>query len=103
MPLSGTSTPTVFISYSWESPAHKEWVRDFASQLRADGVEVTLDQWKLVPGDQLAQFMEREIGGVPGQLNYGGGFDVVWGPSRASTHWSHPDLASRASPLHGRP
>src|SRR5262245_37395512 len=61
MTSSGTSAPTVFISYSWESPAHKDWVRDFAAQLRADGVKVTLDQWELVPGDQLAEFMEREI------------------------------------------
>jgi hypothetical protein len=61
MPQSGKSVPTVFISYSWEGPAHKDWVRDFAVQLRADGVKVRLDQWELVPGDQLAEFMRREI------------------------------------------
>jgi hypothetical protein len=52
----------VFISYSWESAAHKEWVRSFAARLRGDGVKVTLDQWYVVPGDQLPEFMEREIG-----------------------------------------
>ena len=31
--------PTVFISYSWDDDAHKEWVRQFATQLRADGVD----------------------------------------------------------------
>jgi hypothetical protein len=51
----------VFISYSWESPAHKKWVHDFAARLMADGVEVTLDQWHAVPGDQLPAFMERVI------------------------------------------
>ena len=53
--------PTVFISYSWESAAHKEWVRTLAARLMADGVKVTLDQWHAVPGDQLPEFMEREI------------------------------------------
>ena len=61
MPRSRASTPTVFISYSWESAAHKEWVRDFAARLRGDGVKVILDQWDAVPGDQLPEFMEREI------------------------------------------
>src|SRR5262245_48794393 len=61
MPRSRASAPTVFISYSWESSEHRDWVRDLAARLRADGVETTLDQWHAVPGDQLPQFMEREI------------------------------------------
>jgi len=32
-----------------------------AIQLRKDGVESILDQWHVVPGDQLPTFMEREI------------------------------------------
>jgi len=51
----------VFISYSWDSYQHKRWVRDLASRLRQDGIDVTLDQWHLVPGDQLPQFMERAV------------------------------------------
>ena len=53
--------PKVFISYSWDSEAHKSWVASLAGRLRNDGVEVRLDQWHTVPGDQLPSFMEREI------------------------------------------
>ncbi len=53
--------PTAFISYSWDSDAHKEWVKALAARLRGDGVDVTLDQWHLVPGDQMPAFMERSV------------------------------------------
>ncbi len=52
---------TAFISYSWDSDAHKLWVRELATRLRASGVDITLDQWHLVPGDQLPQFMESAV------------------------------------------
>jgi len=52
---------TAFVSYSWDSEAHKEWVRTLARRLRADGVAVTLDRWAAVPGDQLPAFMEQAI------------------------------------------
>lgn len=52
---------SAFISYSWDSEAHKAWVNSLASRLRGDGVDVTLDQWHLVPGDQLPEFMERSV------------------------------------------
>ena len=61
MPRSRASTPTAFISYSWDGDDHKVWVRSFAARLRGDGVDVTLDQWHAVPGDQLPEFMERAI------------------------------------------
>lgn len=54
-------TPKAFISYSWDSDEHKQWVLAFATRLRGDGVEVTLDQWHLHPGDQLTAFMEWAI------------------------------------------
>lgn len=53
--------PTAFASYSWDDDAHKLWVANLATRLRADGVDVRLDQWHAVPGDQLPHFMEREI------------------------------------------
>jgi TIR domain len=53
--------PRAFLSYAWESDPHRQWVRDFATRLRADGVNVTLDQWNLQPGDQLPAFMERAV------------------------------------------
>jgi hypothetical protein len=50
-----------FVSYSWDAPEHKEWVRTLAARLRGDGVDVTLDQWHVVPGDQLPKFMEEQV------------------------------------------
>lgn len=46
---------------SWDDDNHKEWVAHLATLLRSDGIEVILDQWHAVPGDQLPEFMEREI------------------------------------------
>lgn len=51
----------VFISYSWDDEAHKQWVHDFATRLRGDGVDVILDHWHAVPGDELPAFMERSV------------------------------------------
>jgi hypothetical protein len=36
-------------------------VEDLATRLRSDTVDVVLDKWHLVPGDQLTEFMERSI------------------------------------------
>jgi len=44
-------TPTTFISYSWESEELKSWVKDLATKLRSNGIDVKLDQWEVVPGD----------------------------------------------------
>lgn len=54
-------SPSAFISYSWDDAEHKVWVLELATRLRRDGVDVTLDQWHVAPGDQLADFMERAI------------------------------------------
>ncbi len=53
--------PKVFLSYSWDSDDHKDWVKEFATRLRADGIDVTLDQWEAVYGDQLPGFMESAV------------------------------------------
>jgi hypothetical protein len=54
--------PKAFISYSWDSDEHKDWVRDLAVRLRTKGgVDVKLDRWELVEGDQLSEFMERAV------------------------------------------
>jgi hypothetical protein len=53
--------PKVFISYSWDSPEHIEWVSRFATFLRRKGIESILDHWGLAPGDQLRLFMEKGI------------------------------------------
>jgi hypothetical protein len=50
-----------FISYSWDSTNHKNWVKNLAATLKEDGIEIVLDQWNLVPGDQIPYFMEKSI------------------------------------------
>lgn len=54
-------TPTAFTSYSWDSEEHKAWVREFATRLRRDGIDVTIDQWGVQPGDSLTRFMDTSI------------------------------------------
>jgi hypothetical protein len=53
--------PKVFISYSHDSAEHKHWVLEFATTLRDRGVDAILDQWDLKPGDDLTEFMERNL------------------------------------------
>jgi len=54
-------TPKVFISYSYDSILHEEWVLDLAEKLRSNGVDTLLDKWALHPGDSITQFMEQGI------------------------------------------
>jgi TIR domain len=60
-PDRGSRPNSAFISYSWDSNSHRDWVRALAERLRADGVDVSIDRWATVPGDQLPVFMERAI------------------------------------------
>lgn len=53
--------PKVFISYSHDSPEHKQWVSELAAQLRHNGIDAILDQWDLGLGDDITRFMERGI------------------------------------------
>ena len=53
--------PKVFISYSHDSPEHKQWVSELAARLRRNGVDAILDQWDLGLGDDVTRFMERGI------------------------------------------
>ena len=53
--------PTVFISYSHDSPVHKQWVLELGKKLLQNGVDVILDRWELHPGVDLTQFMEVGI------------------------------------------
>lgn len=55
------SNPTAFISYTWESDDLKKWVKDLAIKLREKGIDVKLDQWEVVPGDQMPHFMEKSV------------------------------------------
>jgi hypothetical protein len=53
--------PNAFISYSWDDPGLKQWVRSLAFRLTKDSVNVALDQWDTAPGDQLPAFMSKAI------------------------------------------
>ena len=56
-----SENPKVFISYSHDSPEHKQWVSELAVKLRHNGIDTTLDQWELRLGDDITRFMERGI------------------------------------------
>lgn len=55
------SAPKAFISYSWTSPEHGEWVIQLGNQLRENGVDVTLDKWDLKEGQDAIVFMEQMV------------------------------------------
>jgi hypothetical protein len=53
--------PKVFISYSWTSDAHKQWVLGLATRLRNEGANVILDRWHLKEGQDKYKFMEQMV------------------------------------------
>ena len=53
--------PRVFISYSWDDIGHKEWVKQLATRMRADGIDVTLDLSHSAHNDELSALMERTV------------------------------------------
>jgi len=56
-----TRPPRLFVSYSWTSPAHEEWVLSLATELCESGVDVILDKWDLKEGQDADVFMERMV------------------------------------------
>ena len=52
--------PQVFISYAHDNEDHKNWVLQLATRLRANSVDVLLDQWNRL-GSNLINFMERGL------------------------------------------
>lgn len=56
-----TVNPKIFISYSWSSKDHVEWVINLAKKLRADGIDVIIDRWDLKPGQDKYHFMEQMV------------------------------------------
>jgi len=53
--------PKVFISYSWSSLQHEQWVINLATELRQAGVDVILDKWDLKEGYDAIAFMEKMV------------------------------------------
>ncbi|MFA4876882.1 MAG: SEFIR domain-containing protein [Methanoregula sp.] len=56
-----TSPPTVFISYSHDSPEHCERVLKLANRLRSEGIDVTLDQYVDSPPEGWPLWMDCHI------------------------------------------
>ncbi len=57
----GKEYPTVFISYSYDSPEHAEKVLAFSDKLRSEGIDAILDQYEESPPEGWSMWMERQI------------------------------------------
>lgn len=55
------TAPKLFMSYSWSSPTHEQWVIDLATELRESGIDVILDKWDLKEGHDAISFMEQMV------------------------------------------
>lgn len=55
-------TPKVFISYSHDNDAHKQWVYNLACRLVKSGIDTVLDQWDVQLGSNLKKFMDHGLG-----------------------------------------
>lgn len=53
--------PKVFISYSWSSPEHQDWVLDLARRLHHDNIDIVIDKWDLREGQNSVEFMESMV------------------------------------------
>jgi len=53
--------PKLFISYTWSSPDHEQWVHDLATELVEAGVDVIYDKWGLKEGHDAFAFMEKMV------------------------------------------
>ena len=49
----------IFLHYSWDSEAHKDWVLKLANRLVSDGVDLFFDRFDLKPGSNNLHFMEQ--------------------------------------------
>lgn len=56
-----TPQPKLFISYSWTTPTHEQWVMELAVRLSEDDVDVIIDKWALREGHDAHAFMEQMV------------------------------------------
>jgi hypothetical protein len=54
-------TPKIFISYSWTTPQHEDWVITLAERLVSDGIDTVIDKWNLKEGHDKYNFMETMV------------------------------------------
>jgi tetratricopeptide (TPR) repeat protein len=55
------TTPTVFISYSHDSPEHANRILELANHLRTEGIDATIDQYEDSPAEGWPKWMDRQI------------------------------------------
>jgi len=61
-PNPNNAPPKIFVSYSWTTPEHEQWVYNLAERLRSsDGVDIKLDKWDLKEGYDKYAFMESMV------------------------------------------
>lgn len=53
--------PTAFISYSWDSEDHRNWVEQLAAVLESNDIECKMDKFETFPGSDLEAFMNKGI------------------------------------------
>ena len=58
LPTNNDRSPRVFVSHASEDKAR--FVLDFATRLRANGVDAWLDRWEMGPGDSLVEKIFEE-------------------------------------------
>lgn len=56
-----STSPSVFISYSWSPFENKLWVLDLAERLTRNGVNVIIDEWDTHEGQDKYHFMEKMV------------------------------------------
>lgn len=61
MTLEIKKEPSVFISYSWTTTEHEDWVITLAKRLELAGFRVVLDKWDLKRGHDKYHFMEMSV------------------------------------------
>jgi len=59
--LTTSNSPKLFVSYSWSSSQHEQWVLQLATELRESSVDVVLDKWDLKEGNDANAFMEKMV------------------------------------------
>ena len=53
--------PKVFLSYSWSSQEHENWVLNLANELVESAIDVIFDKWDLKEGHEANAFMEKMV------------------------------------------
>src|SRR5438132_13608467 len=51
----------VFISYSWDSEAHRRAVLELSNRLRSEGIDCVIDQYEVSPRDGWPRWMDKKI------------------------------------------